>query len=274
MKQQNKLRNALQEYYDNQETPFNEGDWEQASAYLNTARRKRRIRYSGLILTTLLSILFIATYSFKKFSDGNDLQMSSVSIKELKSTSIVKQEVLPTPTVSKSKINVSIHQNPTKKSLNSSHTEISEIESHRNIIETKADLSLNDTSQNIESKITEPKLDALEINKILNKENPINNLQVIAPALVVIKSKNDDKKDDIANDVDLNSKKDAEVIPLTIENVDNEKSNLPAKEIPQIPTNITAQITTSIALNDSKKEIEKINEPKYNNATEKAFTPC
>lgn len=274
MKQQKKLTSALRDYYDNQETSLNESDWEQASAYLNAARRKRRIRNYGLVLTTLLSILFIATYNFKKFSAINEFQTSSISTKKLKLTSLLKPKVAPTPMVLESKTKISAKLNSPKKSGNLYYTGASKTESHRNVPNEKTNLSYNMTPQVFEStNLAEAKFDTHDQGNNSNKENAINSNSELKPSsLATIKSKDDTKKDNVINEVELNPKKDTKLISLATENINDPQNNLPANEIPQMSINTPAQTTTARALNDNKKEIEKIDEPKYNNLTEKAFT--
>ncbi len=71
MKQEDKLRNTLREYYDNQYEPFEESDWEHASAYLHTVRRKRKARRLAFIIIPVFSALFISLFYFTK-SAAND----------------------------------------------------------------------------------------------------------------------------------------------------------------------------------------------------------
>ncbi len=64
MKQQDKLRDTLREYYDTQQAPFNEGDWNRASAYLSAARRKNKIRRFVVIFFVIVSGLSIVLFNF------------------------------------------------------------------------------------------------------------------------------------------------------------------------------------------------------------------
>lgn len=65
MKQQDKLRTTLREYYDNQQVPFSDNEWEQARTYLEAARRGRRKRY---VLPILLLLVLGASLLWFNFS--------------------------------------------------------------------------------------------------------------------------------------------------------------------------------------------------------------
>ena len=95
MKQEDKLRNTLREYYDTREVPLNDNEWERASIYLTNARRKRRIRYSALILLTLLSTLFIALFIFQEVTSDNKRQIPSLSNQKSGPASHLHSKPLP-----------------------------------------------------------------------------------------------------------------------------------------------------------------------------------
>src|SRR6218665_863296 len=63
MKEKKKLRNTLRGYYDNQEEPFSDMDWERASAYLDAEKRKRRIRGPVIILAALVAGFLVVLLS-------------------------------------------------------------------------------------------------------------------------------------------------------------------------------------------------------------------
>ncbi|PBQ33885.1 hypothetical protein CNR22_19545 [Sphingobacteriaceae bacterium] len=56
MKQEDKLKKTLREYYDNQEASFSENEWERASAHLDQQRKNGRRRKLAFILVFLLGI--------------------------------------------------------------------------------------------------------------------------------------------------------------------------------------------------------------------------
>lgn len=59
MTQEEKLRNTLREFYDNQQFRLSDNEWELAAARLNAARRKSRIIFSVIIVTALVAVLMI-----------------------------------------------------------------------------------------------------------------------------------------------------------------------------------------------------------------------
>ncbi|MES2679680.1 MAG: hypothetical protein V4635_07340, partial [Bacteroidota bacterium] len=69
MKQEDKLRNTLREYYDNLEEPYNHEDWQQASAYIAAIKRKKKIRGIGFTLVILLSASFVFLLDFPNSSN-------------------------------------------------------------------------------------------------------------------------------------------------------------------------------------------------------------
>ncbi len=76
MKEQDKLKNTLRDFYDNQEAPYSENDWEQASAYLQAARRGRKKRYLVPILLMFISGSLLLLVYFPESKDSKYVQAS------------------------------------------------------------------------------------------------------------------------------------------------------------------------------------------------------
>ncbi len=72
MKQEDKLRNTLREYYDNQELPYNNEDWQKASAYIDAAKRKKKFRGIVFSLLILLPALFVFFFNLPDSSNNNE----------------------------------------------------------------------------------------------------------------------------------------------------------------------------------------------------------
>ena len=71
MKQLNKLRDSLRAYYDTQQLPYYQMDWEQASAYIDAQRKTRKLRSLLLIFSTLLFLSGTFLFYFSNPSKGS-----------------------------------------------------------------------------------------------------------------------------------------------------------------------------------------------------------
>jgi hypothetical protein len=300
MKQQDKLRTTLREYYDNQEVPFNDYEWEQASALLNAARRKRKIRFSLLILTTFLSVLFIALFNFPQLTSTDKHQVSSFS--NQKSTSETSPQSLNfhTPKVSESKIKIQVSgqsttasvnshkvsvssQNPVivnqqnlgditrvnsmpdKKSTHSESTLDSEPKSHINIPEVQTDKA----SPVSESTSTEPELVSIEPENSVNKEDSTSNITLITPVAFVKSTINHTNKQyTIKQEIPEDSKENVET--GTVENLTQNQAPFAAKEITQVSINVLPNTSANSALNNNK--IKAIDSTNYSDTEQKALT--
>lgn len=156
MKQEDKLRNALREYYDTQPAPVSDNEWEQASAYLTAARRKNRMKRSILIFTVLVSALSLFLFNLPKSTTPQKYQSSLHSKKAVKSASVSHPVVLDAPmvTVQKNTFQSSAKKERTSSKANSN----SGVESRENGLPAQTILSTPPITQMVEADVAEPPL--------------------------------------------------------------------------------------------------------------------
>ena len=278
MKQEDKLRNSLREFYDNQELPFNDNEWERASAYLTAARRKRNIRYGALILTALLSTLFVTLFNFQKTSNDNTHLASSPSKQKAKSAPTPQSTVLPAPLVSAPKTKINFHSNPKNKGSDySTPSLISVTETGRSNSEEHVILPPGKHSKGSEAGITasEP---ALIKNQTTVKENVTSDVDPLVTPVIPVNAPvstansitaDDTKQNNLNTTVIEEPKENTEIIPVANENLSDSQNQVSAKEIPQGPIDGLSQPATTLPLNENKKEIATTNYSEFTSLAEK-----
>jgi len=257
MKQEDKLRNSLRDYYDNQEIPFDDNEWEHASAYLSAARRGRRIRYAALILTATIFSLVVGLFTLSKLSNDERRQTSSYSNQNLKSEPASQSVALRALTASNAKPEISVHSNPKNKGTGySAHAMISASETSRNNSLEQEVLTPIKTSQGSGAEVTvsEP---ALVTRQTTLKKSPTRDANPIdaSVAPIDVTSPANSNQDKLNTPLELDSKENVEVIPPVTENLVYDSNSFQAKEISQVPMKTSPQTAKALVLKDKQKEI-------------------
>ena len=292
MNQQDKLRDTLREYYDTQQVPFNDNEWERASAYISAARRGRRIRSAVLILAALVSTLVIALLNFPKLTNDDGHKALSRSDQMLKSAPASQSAVPPAPMPKESKTAINSLSKPT---MESTPAAISAPESRRNTPQIQAGSRSGKASKIFESSITKSGSDPVEQGNPVNEGSVMDNnpaaalsnvmqtFQVFAaPAQEPERSYHvenstaidNHEQDDIMQKMPGDSKENAEPVPVALENSAHGQDQPRTKETPQVPIDFLPQTaTTTVSLNDNKKESAGRDDTKFNDPEEKTHTP-
>jgi hypothetical protein len=254
MKQQDKLSNTLRDYYDNKETPFNDNEWERASAFLNKARRKRKIRVFAIILVALFSTLFVTLFNFQKLNNDESYSSTSTTIKTLKPVVSTKAEQPLIPASSDSKIKTA----QTKKTEQPTSIKITKQKNHLNIPKAKTTVPSTKLEQTIKSNTIEPKLNSSSQPTLVSNEKLIhndNNATVTPTTIENAIANRDTKKEEDKLEVPTDAKEIAELTPEVKEPLHNQD---PVEEgtLSVLPTDESVKPETVVENKvDSKQEV-------------------
>lgn len=251
MKQEDKLKDTLREYYDTREIPFKDEDWDRAGAYLSSARRGRRMRYAALILIILFPTLFITLFYFPKSSIGTRQPASSLSERKSDASPALQSEVLRTPMVPEQTKETRV--NSDTRSRHTVSTAGPAPVSLKDIPETQTNLSFVNTTPAFESVRAEQELPlAKEENE--NKVNEANDNPPLATPTALVNTNNTQK--DILPELPGDPEENAETIPVEIEN----------------PAESPDQSGEAVALQNNKQETAIPDTTKFSDRVEKEIT--
>ncbi|WP_317896883.1 hypothetical protein [Aurantibacillus circumpalustris] len=272
MKQEDKLKNTLSEYFDNQEVPYNENEWERASAYLSNARHKRKIRYVMVILIVLFSTIFVGLFNFQTLSKEAK-QLTSHYFKQTRKPSPTPPvEAILKSMVSKSK--PTIIPKRSKKPLGFSHIEVTKKKNQTTISKVQPTLHSNEPSQIFESNMIESALNSQAQTITENTTNSIDNNTSAAPITFKTLTANPaNEKEEIKHEPHLDSVE-KKVLVVTRDKPLHNQDPLAEKEIAlQSIVEFPQKEKTVSDLNDTKKETAIAEAIELSNPEEKINTP-
>lgn len=270
MKQQDKLKNTLREYYDNKETPFNDNEWERASAFLNKARRKRRIRVFAIILTTLFSVLFVTLFNFQKLNNDESYSSKSTTTQIVKPTASPNAEELVIPTSSDPKIKTA--QN--KKTEQPASLKITKQKNNITTPKEKTSIPSSKITQTAESNTIEPKLNSASQPTVLSNEKLIHNDNNVAATPTSIENAIENtKEEELKYELPTDAEELAES-PTELKEPLANQDPVEERTLPVSPRDESVQIETTVENKaDSKKDVASTEAIALTSPEEKTNTP-
>jgi hypothetical protein len=80
MKQEDKLRRSLRDYYDSADVPYEEEEWAKAGALLRSEKRKRRVGYAVFAFVTLLGVALTFSTFYNRGVEKEKLSSQTVIV--------------------------------------------------------------------------------------------------------------------------------------------------------------------------------------------------
>lgn len=258
MKQEDKLRNTLREYYDNQEVPYNDGDWEQASAQLSAIRSKRSTRRLVVIFIALFSV-FSTLYMIRFYSPestGNQKpRLLSLSHQKLQSVSTPQPDLVHPPVTAVKKVNA--NSKPGNKRYKPSRPlMISAVERNERSFSTSAGLSPENTSQDSPGEVLNTDAQKNDVKEEFASDSD-SLIAPAAPANAVTSNIRKEVKPDVPEELTVMNP--AQVMT---ENLTANENPVREKEIPRPVIETLLQPSGTVDVTDSKNEVTTINTAK------------
>lgn len=252
MRQEDRLRNSLREYYDTRQTPYSEREWERASAYLDAARHRRRIRPLLIILATIGSALLITLLSLQKLSADDAQQALSLPPEQLNPATTSPELVPHTAITAEQKTGITPSLEAPEHSEDVSLPVIKPAtDSPKQIVS----LLSENTLPAPESKQPEPAPTVAEPEARANGVVTHDPDPVVAATLPahgpVVNHRQEDPKPEISQDLSANEK----IPPVANEFPPQEQKRPVTNEIAGTPINLQPLSTLNATLSETKKEI-------------------
>lgn len=251
MKQQDKLRNSLREYYDTQESSFNEGDWQQASAYLSATRRKHKAKRFVVFIFVFFSVLLTVLFSLRSI-DNDERTVSSLSEQKKKPEEASQAAFVQPPTLTGQSLRTT--STPGNVRQHSTKSLISVGKKQKPDSKINAGLPPGVNSQTFESRSNEQETNSIIPMEVTSEINVSTNDFDIAPAIVANIAPAEPVLSGNASPEPSEKLATMQGVGQAQEDkLSGNQAEFSAKETPEMVVDAPLQ-TTPLVLNDSKKE--------------------